>query len=80
MDDWTVDIGEKKIQHTSGLTIYFDGVPDTDHFTGSPRNYSKAINPLQLSRLIREGFAAYQAAWKFAPSTDTAGDLDEQSR
>lgn len=79
MDDWTVDIGEKKIQHTSGLTIYFDGVPDTDHFTGSPRNYAKTMNPLELSRLIREGFAAYQSAWKLAPSADGAGDVREQS-
>lgn len=79
MSDWIADMGEKKVEHVSGFTIYFDGVPGTDHFTGTPRNYVKTMNPLELSRLIREGFAAYQAAWKLAPAADAVGDQNEQS-
>lgn len=64
MSKWTVDIEARMIKHESGFVITFEGEPDTDHFIGAPKHYPKELNPLQLSRLIREGFEAFRVAWK----------------
>lgn len=72
MRDWTVDMIARSVKHASGLTIVFEGTPGSDHFIGAPRNYSKAMNPLELSRLIREGFAEYESALLLAAPSSPA--------
>jgi len=64
MNEWKVDINKRTVQHTSGLTIQFEGEPETDHFAGSFKHYPRDLTPLQIARLIREGFDEFRSAWK----------------
>jgi len=61
------------VERKSGFLIIFEEEPETDHFNGIPRNYPANLTPLQLSRLIREGFDEYRLTWEGA---DTVAECD----
>jgi hypothetical protein len=60
---WTVDVDGRLVRHESGMTITFEGVPESTHFAGSPRNMPRSMSALDIARLIREGFDAFRLAY-----------------
>ncbi|MFO7787446.1 MAG: hypothetical protein R6W87_06670 [Halospina sp.] len=63
MDDWQIDVESQKARHSSGLELTFEGRPRTKHFSGSPSRVPEGVQSLELVRLIREGYQAFEAAW-----------------
>lgn len=63
MDDWQIDVEGQKARHSSGLELTFEGRPRTKHFSGSPSRVPEGMASLELVRLIREGYQAFEDAW-----------------
>ena len=57
---WAINSRQQEITHTSGMTITFDGDPESDNFSGSPCNMPKDLSAIELAGLIREGFDFYR--------------------
>ncbi len=63
MSEWQVDVGRQTAQHSSGLVLTFEGKPKTRHFSGTPTHVPDGMPSLDLVRLIREGYQAFEDAW-----------------
>jgi len=63
MDDWQIDVASQTATHSSGLQLSFEGKPRTKHFSGTPTHVPDGMQSLQLVRLIREGYQAFENAW-----------------
>lgn len=63
MDDWQIDVAAQTARHTSGLQLSFEGRPRTKHFSGTPTHVPDGMQSLELVRLIREGYQAFEDAW-----------------
>lgn len=60
---WTVDVGARLVRHESGLTITFEGIPESTYFAGSPKNMPRDMTALKIATLIREGFEEFRNAY-----------------
>lgn len=60
---WAVDLAGRLVRHESGMTIKFEGVPESTHFAGSPQNMPRSMLALEIAQLIREGFDAFRFAY-----------------
>ncbi len=60
---WTVDLGERLVRHESGMTITFEGIPESTYFAGSPKNMPRTMTALKIATLIREGFEEFRNAY-----------------
>jgi len=74
MEDWQVDVAAQTAEHSSGLQIVFEGRPQTRHFSGTPSQVPKGMPSLQLVRLIREGYQAYEEAYPSAAPERTVAE------
>lgn len=63
MSEWQIDVGRQTAQHSSGLVLTFEGRPKTRHFSGTPTHVPDGMPSLDLVRLIREGYQAFEDAW-----------------
>ncbi|TDT37062.1 hypothetical protein DES49_3014 [Halospina denitrificans] len=63
MDDWQIDVAAQTAHHSSGLQLSFEGKPRTKHFSGTPIRVPDGMQSLELVRLIREGYQAFENAW-----------------
>lgn len=63
MQEWQVDVPGQEASHVSGLKIRFEGTPQSRFFEGSPGKVPDGVKPMDLVRLIREGYEAYEKAW-----------------
>lgn len=63
MVEWQIDVAQQTAQHTSGLVLSFEGRPRTRHFSGTPTHVPDGMASLELVRLIREGYQAFEDAW-----------------
>ena len=63
MDDWQIDVAAQTAHHSSGLQLSFEGKPRTKHFSGTPTHVPDGMQSLELVRLIREGYQAFENAW-----------------
>jgi hypothetical protein len=61
---WLVNVEARTASHSSGLILAFEGVPESDHFAGSPKNMPRDISAVALARLIREGFDEFRIAYQ----------------
>lgn len=59
-----MNVDARTASHSSGLTITFEGVPESEHFAGSPKNMPRDLSAVALARLIREGFDEFRAAYQ----------------
>lgn len=75
---WTVDVVGRLVRHESGMTITFEGVPESTHFAGSPKNMPRGMSALDVARLIREGFEVFRLA--YAAEMETKPVLTLKSR
>lgn len=67
MDDWHIDIDAQTAEHPNGFKLAFEGRPQTRHFSGNPVNVPKGLAALEVVRMIREGYEAYEKAFPDAP-------------
>ncbi len=63
MSEWQIDVSRQTAQHSSGLVLTFEGKPKTRHFSGTPTHVPEGMPSLDLVRLIREGYQAFEDAW-----------------
>ncbi len=72
MDEWQIDVAQQTARHTSGLTLTFEGRPGTRHFSGTPSHVPDGMPSLDMVRLIREGYQAFENAWPTTPDVQTS--------
>jgi hypothetical protein len=66
---WLVNVEARTACHSSGLIITFEGIPESEHFAGSPKNMPRDVSAVGLARLIREGFDEFRAAYQGAEAS-----------
>ena len=75
---WTVDLPRSTATHRSGMTLSFEGIPDSTNFSVSPGHVPPSLKAVQVVSLIREGVEAFKSEYQetyggaSAPATETA--------
>ena len=80
MDDWQIDVDGQTARHSSGLELSFEGRPRTRHFSGTPTQVPNGMQSLELARLIREGYQAFEDAWPEESGSGVAAPAEKAAQ
>ena len=76
--EWNIGLDSKQAIHPSGLTLHFEGDPNSDDFSVKPVNKTNAISAPEAASLLREGVTLYTKAFN-SKTKKQATDVNDDS-
>lgn len=69
---WCIDQDDSTITHSvTGMTISFEGEPETSWFIGKPANIPRELSAIEAVQLVRQGFDFYRDHFQKKKTSDS---------
>jgi|GEM_PF-234378 len=76
--DWNICMNTKQANHPSGLTLHFEGDPNSDDFSVKPVSTTSSSSAPEAASLLREGVTLYTKAFNVKAKSQPI-DLSDES-